>query len=68
MNLHYFYNDLPERGTKFKATLADESGFKVFERLEDGRFIDITDGVEVPYNGWFLDIGFLYWELLNEHD
>ncbi|WP_071058778.1 hypothetical protein [Pelistega sp. MC2] len=62
MNLHYFYNDLPARGTKFIATYADETGAKLFQRLDDGQFIDCEDGFKVPYNGWFLDKGFLYWE------
>lgn len=67
MNLHYFYNNLPPPGTKFLATYADESASKVFERLLDGRFIDCQDGFEIPYTGWFLDRGFLYWERVYEH-
>lgn len=65
MNLYYFYHDLPEPGTTFLATYADESVSKIFIRTTDGIFIDTTDNTEVPYDDWFTDVGYLYWEKIN---
>lgn len=67
MTLHYFYEKMPEPGTTFKATFADESGFNIFRRGEDGCFYWADENKEfISYPEWFEEAGYLYWEYLDE--
>lgn len=63
MNLHYFYQKLPPKNTRFLATLADETHSEVFNCDSEGRYFN-QDGVEIP-GSWFATKGYLYWEELS---
>ncbi len=70
MTIHYFYEQLPEVGTKFKATFADESGFNIFRRgvgEEECLFFGVDNqDLLIIYENWFEEAGYLYWEYVDE--